>query len=79
MTSNDSPHPPAPITPGAPDPARCPLCGQPNGCAMACDGKAQTPCWCTKAVFSAELLARVPEAARRKACICATCAAQGEG
>ena len=29
--------------------------------------------------FSAELLARVPEAARRKACICATCAAQGEG
>jgi hypothetical protein len=37
-------------------------------------GQKQAPCWCTQVDFSAELLARVPEDARRKACICARCA-----
>jgi len=58
-------------------PDRCPLCHGLNGCAMEAaraSGEPQPPCWCTRAGFSAELLARVPEAARRRACICTACA-----
>ncbi len=61
-----------------PDPARCPLCGGANGCAMEkarASGEPQPPCWCTQASFAPELLARVPPEAQRKACICARCAA----
>ncbi|GAB4217907.1 MAG: hypothetical protein Fur007_21610 [Rhodoferax sp.] len=39
---------------------------------------ADTPCWCVQAHFSAELLARLPEAARGRACICPRCVAQAE-
>ena len=59
------------------DPTRCPLCGQPNACAMEVEratGQPQPPCWCTQATFAPALLARVPEDARRRACICAACA-----
>lgn len=51
-----------------PDPARCPLCGASNGCAMEIEratGIAQPPCWCMAVDFSAELLARVPAAQQR--------------
>jgi len=58
--------------------ANCPLCGQPNLCAMEqarlTGQPAREPCWCTQATFSADLLARVPEPARHTACICARCA-----
>ena len=67
------------VAPVAPDPTRCPLCSSLNACAMEtarATGKPQPPCWCTQVDFSAELLARVPEAARNKACICAGCARQ---
>jgi hypothetical protein len=37
-------------------------------------GVAQGPCWCTKVDFSTELLARVPQQAKRLACICPACA-----
>ncbi|MDO5289935.1 MAG: cysteine-rich CWC family protein [Pseudomonadota bacterium] len=60
-----------------PDPARCPLCGQPNGCAVhqaRASGQPQPPCWCTHVRFTEALLARVPPAARRRTCICAACA-----
>ncbi|MDH5205717.1 MAG: cysteine-rich CWC family protein [Hylemonella sp.] len=63
-----------------PDPTRCPLCGQSNGCAneaARATGQPQPPCWCTRAEFSAELLARVPPSARRRACICQACATTG--
>lgn len=67
-----------PPEPPPPDPARCPLCGGPNGCAMEAaraGGQPQPPpCWCTQATFAPALLARVPEDARRRACICAACA-----
>jgi hypothetical protein len=63
-----------------PDASCCPLCGQPNLCAMEQErltGQPTSgPCWYTQATFSAELLASVPETARRKACICARCASQ---
>ena len=60
-----------------PDPTVCPLCGQSNQCAGQVErttGVKQPPCWCTQSSFGAELLARVPESARRMACICAACA-----
>jgi hypothetical protein len=59
------------------DPSRCPICGNANACAMETQratGEAQPPCWCTQMDFTAELLARVPDAARRAACICPACA-----
>ena len=75
-------------TPSLPaiDPCCCPLCGQPNACAMATPQTATQgaeavhagPCWCTRVHFSADLLKQVPEAARNKACICAACVAASE-
>jgi len=56
------------------DPARCPLCGGPNGCALAGGAAGAQPCWCASVPFPAEVLARVPEAARGAACVCARCA-----
>ncbi|HXD43020.1 MAG TPA: cysteine-rich CWC family protein [Ramlibacter sp.] len=58
-------------------PERCPLCGQPNQCAMEVEratGARQPPCWCTRATFTEELLQQVPADARGHACICAACA-----
>lgn len=55
---------------------QCPLCGGPNACAPAQCGRYDVACWCTSARFPPELLARVPEAQRGLACICAGCAAQ---
>lgn len=70
-----------PALPASPvQPQLCPLCGQANRCAMEVQretGVPQGDCWCTQVDFSAELLARVPPAAQRLACICAACAAKG--
>ncbi|RZJ25387.1 MAG: hypothetical protein EOO54_06485 [Haliea sp.] len=59
--------------------SHCPLCGNPNGCAMEgprASADAQPPCWCTQVDFSRELLERVPARDRGRACICSTCARQ---
>jgi len=59
------------------DACACPLCGKPNECAMeAAKLKVQdvAACWCLTVDFSPELIARVPAAAQRKACICQSCA-----
>ena len=69
------------MTQPALDPCHCPLCGQPNACAMATPNTgaaASSPCWCTLVQFSADLLKQVPEAARNKACICAACVTASE-
>ena len=58
-------------------PDLCPLCGQPNQCAMEIEratGVRQPPCWCMEVDFTAELLAKVPQDAKNRACICAACA-----
>jgi hypothetical protein len=63
------------------DPARCPVCGNANACAMEVEratGEPQPPCWCTQVDFSGDWLARVPQEAQRVACICAACAARQE-
>jgi hypothetical protein len=65
------------VTPPPPAANLCPLCGQPNRCALELQretGQEQPPCWCTQVDFSADLLARVPAEARRLACICPACA-----
>ena len=36
-------------------------------------GKPPKACWCMTATFSSELLDRVPEEAKNKACICEKC------
>ena len=57
-------------------PQTCPLCDQPNQCAMEVEratGIGQPPCWCTQTQFSAELLNKIPEAARGVACLCTSC------
>lgn len=65
---------------------RCPLCGQGNQCAMAtlaananesvrqaaCDS-----CWCRELEIPAAVLARIPEPARGRACVCPTCCNAG--
>jgi hypothetical protein len=57
-----------------PDPALCPLCGEPNGCALAAaPGASPADCWCASRRFDAELLARVPPAAAGRACVCSRC------
>lgn len=59
------------MPPSAPDPTRCPLCEQSNQCGMAAGA---SECWCYTATIPAEVLARVPEAARGVACVCRNCA-----
>ncbi|MGC9162282.1 MAG: cysteine-rich CWC family protein [Thiomonas sp.] len=56
------------------DPARCPLCGKPNGCAMARGGGADASCWCTKVRIAPQTLARIPADLRGAACLCLRCA-----
>jgi hypothetical protein len=74
-------YPPAMVDPV--DPARCPLCGEANQCAMACAAStsvteaAASACWCFRVTIPQEVLDRIPAPARNVACICARCAAAG--
>ena len=58
--------------PAALSTAACPLCGQPNQCAIAA-GRPAHSCWCMTAAIPAEALAAIPAAERGKACICPAC------
>jgi hypothetical protein len=63
--------------PATPEPNVCPLCGQPNQCAMEIEratGIPQESCWCTHVTFPPTLLNQIPDEARNKACVCAACA-----
>jgi len=60
------------------DASVCPLCGLANQCAMEivkATGKPLERCWCVDAVFTSELLAKVPQAVQGMACVCPVCAA----
>jgi hypothetical protein len=52
----------------------CPLCGEPNDCRAAMSGSFDQPCWCAEVTVDPAALARVPEAARNRACLCRRCA-----
>jgi hypothetical protein len=68
-------------TPAVPDPAAapaedtCPICGGPNGCGLAAGA---STCWCFTASIPAAALEQVPDEARDRRCICATCADAGK-
>jgi len=55
------------------DPAVCPLCGGVNECRLCSPAAQKGPCWCASVEIPAELLARVPENIRNRACICRSC------
>jgi len=56
------------------DPALCPLCGQPNACALAASpGAVPAECWCASRRFASALLARIPPESAGRACICSRC------
>ena len=58
------------------DPTRCPICTEPNVCAMEKAKASVTQperCWCMDAVFTTEVMDQVPDVAKGKACICAQC------
>lgn len=57
------------------DPARCPLCTQPNACQIAAGS---STCWCFDAAVPASVLARVPAAAQGVACVCRGCVTASE-
>ena len=53
------------------DPARCPLCSEPNDCQLAAG---RTKCWCFEAAVPRDIREQVPVEARDAACICRRCA-----
>jgi hypothetical protein len=53
------------------DPAQCPLCAQPNDCALVAG---HTKCWCFETPVPQPVLARVPTEAQGVACVCRRCA-----
>jgi len=55
------------------NPAICPLCGGANECQLCSPAAHQGACWCAKMEMPDELLARVPEHLRNRACICRRC------
>jgi len=55
------------------NPAVCPLCGGVNDCQLAAPVAFPGRCWCAHEEIPAELLARVPEHFRGRACICRPC------
>jgi hypothetical protein len=56
------------------DPTLCPLCGQPNACALASASEGARPeCWCASRRFDRRLLARLPADRAGGACICSRC------
>ncbi|MEM7412123.1 MAG: cysteine-rich CWC family protein [Myxococcota bacterium] len=56
--------------PAQPKTGVCPLCSQPNACALArAEAGDAAPCWCAARSFPPDLLAQ----AAPTACICAAC------
>lgn len=64
------------ITSLQPDPNTCPLCGKPNNCGNLTIVNGKKACWCSDSSikFTEELLSKVPQELKGKACICRTCA-----
>jgi prepilin-type N-terminal cleavage/methylation domain-containing protein/prepilin-type processing-associated H-X9-DG protein len=55
------------------NPAACPLCGSGNACQLCSPHAFKGQCWCAHEEMAEELLARVPEPFRHRACICRPC------
>jgi prepilin-type N-terminal cleavage/methylation domain-containing protein/prepilin-type processing-associated H-X9-DG protein len=61
------------VTPKFSNPAECPLCGAANECQLCSPAAHKGQCWCARVEIPGELLARVPENLRNRACICRRC------
>ncbi len=58
------------------DPNLCPICHEPNVCAMEiaeATGTAPARCWCMGVAFTPEVMKSVPDEAKGKVCICFKC------
>jgi prepilin-type N-terminal cleavage/methylation domain-containing protein/prepilin-type processing-associated H-X9-DG protein len=55
------------------NPNQCPLCGGANNCQLCSPAAYKGSCWCARVEIPGELLARVPENFRNRACICQKC------
>jgi prepilin-type processing-associated H-X9-DG protein/prepilin-type N-terminal cleavage/methylation domain-containing protein len=55
------------------NPDRCPLCGGANECQLCSPAAYKGRCWCARVEMPGELLARVTENFRNRACICRKC------
>ena len=55
------------------NPDKCPLCGAANECQLCSPAAYKGQCWCARLEMPGELLARVPENLRNRACICQGC------
>ncbi len=55
------------------NPTVCPLCGAANACQLCSPAAYKGRCWCADVEITGELLARVPEPLRHRACICQSC------
>jgi prepilin-type processing-associated H-X9-DG protein/prepilin-type N-terminal cleavage/methylation domain-containing protein len=55
------------------NPAACPLCGSANECQLCSPAAYKGRCWCAEVEIADELVARVPENLRNRACICQKC------
>ena len=58
------------------NPAACPLCRGTNNCQLCSPAAYKGPCWCAHVEVPADLVARVPENFRNRACICQNCVEQ---
>ncbi|QMV41188.1 cysteine-rich CWC family protein [Cohnella cholangitidis] len=52
--------------------ARCPLCGEDNRCGNLA-GLPHGACWCSRIDFPRDILKRIPDERRGKACVCQSC------
>ena len=55
------------------NPNQCPLCGEANDCQLCSPAAYKGSCWCARVEMPEQLLARVPENLRNRACICRDC------
>jgi prepilin-type N-terminal cleavage/methylation domain-containing protein/prepilin-type processing-associated H-X9-DG protein len=54
-------------------PEKCPLCGASNDCQLCTNAAYKGSCWCAHMEMPEQLLARVPENLKNRACICRRC------
>jgi prepilin-type N-terminal cleavage/methylation domain-containing protein/prepilin-type processing-associated H-X9-DG protein len=55
------------------NPNECPLCGEANECQLCSPAAYKGSCWCARVEIPCELLARVPDNFRNRACVCRNC------
>jgi hypothetical protein len=55
------------------DASHCPRCGRSNRCSQADSTQPVTDCWCFHTPLPPAALDQLPEAERKRSCLCANC------